>query len=150
VNIEPIHKKITVPVTMDKAFAVFTQQIGSWWPHETHSIGLEHTETVIIEEEQGGRLYEIVDDGTEHDWGAVLIWDPPRQVTLSWHVGRGPEVYTEVDVTFEATEEGTVVHLEHRNWERLGDPGVAMRVQYNDGWNPVLARYVDSINQLAV
>lgn len=143
-SIEPIKKTITVPVSMDQAFGVFTAQIGSWWPHETHSIGGIHTETVIIEEGVGGRLYEVVDDGSEHDWGAVLIWDPPRQVTLSWHVGLGPDVYTEVDVTFEATDGGTIVHLEHRNWERLADKGVAMRAQYDDGWNPVLARYEET------
>lgn len=140
-KIEPVRKKLTVPVPMDRAFAVFTQKIGSWWPHETHSTGKEHTETVIIEGEVGGRLYEVIDDGTEHDWGAVLVWDPPHQVTLSWFVERGSEIYTEVDVTFEATDDGTVISLEHRNWERLGQPGIELREQYNDGWDPVMALY---------
>lgn len=140
-SIEPVRKKITVPATMDDAFAVFTQKIGSWWPHETHSIGGERTKRVIMEGELGGRLYEIVDDGTEHDWGAVLVWDPPRQVTLSWHVSRGPEVYTEIEVTFEASDDGTVVSLEHRHWERLGDEGAALRDEYHKGWDPVLAEY---------
>ena len=143
-SIEPIRKKITVPVPMDEAFGVFTQKIGSWWPHETHSIGGAQTQTVIIEGELGGRLYEVIDDGTEHDWGAVLVWDPPRQVTLSWHVGRDPDVYTEVEVTFAASEDGTVVSLEHRDWDRLGEKGHPLRDQYNDGWDPVLECYVQS------
>ncbi len=141
-SIDPIRKQVTVPASMEQAFAVFTQQIGSWWPHETHSIAEIHAETVIMEEHQGGRLYEVVDDGTEHDWGAVLIWDPPRQVTLSWRFGGADGVFTEVDVTFEDTDAGTVVNLEHRHWERIGEKAEELRSQYHDGWDPVVARYV--------
>ncbi len=141
-NVEPVRKQVNVPVSMEKAFAVFTQQIGNWWPHETHSIGEEHTETVIIEEREGGRLYEVVDDGTEHDWGAVLIWDPPRQVTLSWRFTGVDGVFTEVDVTFEETAGGTVVNLEHRHWERIGEKAAELRARYHDGWDPVMAKYV--------
>ena len=144
-KVKPIRKQVNVPVPMEKAFAFFTQQIGTWWPHETHSIGEVHTETVIMEEQAGGRLYEIVDDGTEHDWGAVLIWDPPRQVTLSWRFGGADGVFTEVDVTFEASDDGTVVNLEHRHWDRIGERAPVLREQYHEGWDPVLARFVELI-----
>ena len=141
-TIEPVSKQIKVRVPPEQAFQVFTNQIGSWWPHDTHSIGLDRTKTVILEPHVGGRLYEIFDDGTEHDWGSVLEWEPPHRVTVSWHVSRGPEVFTEVEVQFVAVEGGTEVRLEHRHWERLGAEGVDLRAQYNDGWNPVLDRYV--------
>jgi DNA-binding transcriptional ArsR family regulator len=36
-----IHKTITVDVSQDRAFTMFAQEMGSWWPLDSKSIGVE-------------------------------------------------------------------------------------------------------------
>jgi hypothetical protein len=50
-----------------------------------------------------------------------------------------------VEITFEASPRGTLVRLEHRRWERLGDVAERVRSGYQTGWPRVLARLVDRI-----
>src|SRR5215212_3360179 len=82
----PIQKTVRVPLPVEKAFRLFTAEVGSWWPVVTHSIGGEGVEAVF-DGREGGRLYERAADGSEHDWGEVVAWDPPRAFTLDWRVG---------------------------------------------------------------
>jgi hypothetical protein len=49
---------------------------------------------------------------------------------------------TEVEVRFRAEAGETVVELEHRAWERLGQRAAAARASYQEGWDPVLDLYV--------
>jgi hypothetical protein len=46
-------------------------------------------------------------------------------------------------VRFTALERGTRVELEHRGWERLGELGLTARIDYDQGWQPVLTLYRD-------
>jgi uncharacterized protein YndB with AHSA1/START domain len=96
---------------------------------------------VVLQPGVGGRLYELWDDGTEHDWGEILEWDEPARFVCTWRPNHERVAPTEVEVSF--TEEGdkTVVRLEHRAWERLGADGPAQRDDYKSGWAPVLERY---------
>lgn len=141
-TIAPVRKEITVNADVEKAFEAFTDRIGSWWPHDSHSIAGEHTSDVILEGTEGGRLYEVVDDGTTHEWGTVVAWDPPRRLVLSWYVGRSPDIFTEIEVQFSPVGEQTRVVLEHRHWERLGAGAKETRDQYNGGWDIVLGHYI--------
>jgi hypothetical protein len=38
-NIEPIIKFITVEVSQEKAFKVFTEKFDCWWPSTHHIVG---------------------------------------------------------------------------------------------------------------
>jgi uncharacterized protein YndB with AHSA1/START domain len=143
-TIEPVRKEITVDAAPEKAFEAFTDRIGSWWPHDSHSIAGEHTADVILEGKEGGRLYEVVDDGTRHEWGTVVTWDPPRRLVLSWYVGRSPDIFTEIEVQFAPERNKTKVSLEHRHWERLGATAAETRDQYDGGWDIVLGHYITS------
>jgi hypothetical protein len=71
-----VKKTVTVNAPQKHVFTVFTENHGSWWPLETHHIGAKTPQTVIIEPRAGGRWFERAADGTECDWGKVLVWDP--------------------------------------------------------------------------
>jgi hypothetical protein len=74
-----IAKTIEVQTSPDKAFAIFAGRMGEWW-HKEHSIAQGTTQKdVIIEPRAGGRWYEIGADGSEHAWGHVIDYDPPRR-----------------------------------------------------------------------
>jgi uncharacterized protein YndB with AHSA1/START domain len=93
-----------------------------------------------MEPRLGGAVYERWREGTEN-WGAVTVWEPPNRLVFSWHPGSDPVEATEVEVTFSPERDGTLVHLEHRGWERLGDRAPEVRAGYGDGWQGVLERY---------
>jgi uncharacterized protein YndB with AHSA1/START domain len=149
-QVEPISRTVTVKATIERAFLVFTQQIGTWWPLETHSIavdqGLEQrAETLRVEGREGGRIEEVLEDGSTRGWGEVVVWEPPHRVVFRWKPNELPTPPTEVEVRFTAEGEGTRVDLQHRGWERLGEVARVIRPLYSSegGWTMVLGRYAD-------
>lgn len=136
-----ISKAVTVAVPVETAFRIFTEEIGAWWPLATKSVGQKNAETLVIEPREGGRVYERVRGGEEHEWGDILVWEPPHRLAFTWHPGRGPETSQEVEVRFTASGDETVVELEHRGWERLVATADEIPEHYESGWEEVLSRF---------
>ena len=143
-----VRREIAVDVDQATAFAVFTERLGQWWPLATHHIGAKPAETAILEPFAGGRWFERSMDGTECDWGKVLVWEPPQRLVLSWQIGcqwsHDEQVDTEVEVLFVAQgAHRTRVVLEHRKLERYGDAAARMRDIFGSdgGWTGILRAY---------
>ena len=150
--IEPIHASVNVRRTPEEAFRVFTREMGSWWPLQAFSIAEDteaevKAESVVFEEREGGRVYEVMSDGTEGTWATILAWDPPRRLVLAWKPNLTDNPPTELEVTFIADGDGTRVDLEHRGWERLGAMAEEARSGYGENWNGVLALFVGAAEQ---
>jgi Activator of Hsp90 ATPase homolog 1-like protein len=142
-SIEAVRKSVVVSCPVERAFEVFTREIGTWWPKHTHSIGEEKIVEVVFEERIGGRIVERLDDGTEGEWGRLVTWDPPEHFVMSWYPGREPSQATELEVRFSPEGEGTRVELEHRGWEILGQRASEIRSSYESGWSTVLGYYTE-------
>jgi uncharacterized protein YndB with AHSA1/START domain len=84
-SVPPVRKTVTVRATPARAFAIFTDDMDSWWPR-SHHIGKSPLEETLIEGRKGGRCYSRHEDGTECDWGSILVWEPPRRLVLAWQV----------------------------------------------------------------
>jgi uncharacterized protein YndB with AHSA1/START domain len=142
--IAPIVKSVHVACSPEHAFEVFTREVGSWWPLETHALHPGEVREVVWEEHEGGEVYEISTGGERAHWATVLAWEPPAGLTIAWQVAPEAVAPTEVEVRFVAEAGGTRVDLEHRYWERLGATGAAARENYggDDGWETVLGRFV--------
>ena len=141
-EISPLVKRIEVATTPDHAFRVFTEELQTWWPVATHSIGEEKVDTIVVEPRSGGRIIERWHDGTEYEWAVFTKWDPPHRFVMDWRPNpdtRRP--YTEVQVSFIQQGDVTVVELQHHGWERLGAEAAEARHDYDTGWGPVLARF---------
>ena len=137
-----IRKTIDVKATIDRAFEVFATRMGEWW-HKEHSIAKGTTQVdVVIEPRAGGRWYEKGADGSEHPWGRVLAYDPPRRLLLAWQLNcefvYDPDFETTVEVTFEAQDGGTRVTFEHRDLERMGGDAVELFESMDGGWGMLL------------
>jgi uncharacterized protein YndB with AHSA1/START domain len=142
-----VSKAVTVNSPIDKAFRVFTEGFDTWWPR-SHKIGAGDLKQAVLEGKEGGRWYEVDVDGSECDWGRVLVWDPPARLVLAWQLSASwqydPELLTEVEVRFVAEGPSrTRVQLEHRNLDRYGDAREEMRSQFDSdgGWNGLLEGY---------
>lgn len=133
--VSPIQLSLLVPLAPADAFELFTARIAEWWPLSRHSIAQDRAVGCFIEPSVGGRVYEQSADGDEHEWGRVVVWDPPRRMAMRWYPGAGPA--TEVEVTFTPADDGTFVELEHRGWDALGEQAEAKRSNYANGWQTV-------------
>jgi uncharacterized protein YndB with AHSA1/START domain len=148
-TIPAVRRAVTVDRPVEEAFRVFTDEITSWWPLESHSLaaGKEGVtaESVVLETREGGRFYERASDGSEGYWGTIVAWEPPRRIVISWKVDPDAAAPTEIEVTFTPDGDGARVELEHRGWERLGEAGRETRDRYNGGWEVVFGRYADAV-----
>ena len=144
---------IVVEAPVDRAFSVFTDDIGSWWAPDHHILQAELKE-MVFEPRVGGRIVDRGVDDSECAWARVLVYEPPHRVVFSWDISLQWQLETdrahtsEVEVRFVPEgPERTRVELEHRNLDRHGDGWESMRAAVGapDGWNGGLQRFADRI-----
>jgi uncharacterized protein YndB with AHSA1/START domain len=147
----PLKASSVVDTPLERAFTVFTDDIGSWWAPDHHILEGDLAE-MIFEPRAGGHVYDRAVDGSECRWARVLAYEPPHRVVLSWDITlqwkleTDPSKTSEVEVRFIA--EGprrTRVELEHRGIERHGEGWEQMRdaVASPGGWPSGLRRYAE-------
>lgn len=139
--VPPVRRAVTVRSDREHVFDVFVRELGSWWPIDPLCQGdPAEVETVRVEPQLGGRVYEVWRDGTEIEWGEILAWDPPMRLVMTW---TSTGVATEVELRFiELAPTLTRVELEHRGWERLpADLARTRPDDYAKGWGMVLERF---------
>ena len=131
-----IVKSVVLACDPDRAFTLFTEEAGQWWP-----VARRHTRDAgsTIRMEAAGRFYERSRDGTEVELGVVLSFEPALRLLLDWYPGTGPDAPTRVEVTFEAVDGGTKVTVRHDR----GGAGDAVfggnAPAYDRSWDLVLA-----------
>jgi len=150
-----VRKSITVKAGLEHAFQVFTEGFDTWWPR-THHIGKVPMKKAIMEGRVGGRCYTEQTDGTECDWGQILVWEPPRRFVMAWQIthawGYEPDLAKSSEVEVRFTPEGrgvTRIVLEHRGFDRQGAGGEAMRiaVESPNGWGGILQLFVAQVEK---
>jgi uncharacterized protein YndB with AHSA1/START domain len=131
-----------VEAPIERAFRVFTEDIGSWWD-PTHHVLRGELAGMVFEPRAGGHIIDRGVDGTECRWARVLAYEPPHRILFSWDVNprweveADPRKSSEVEVRFTELEGGgTRVELEHRHLDRHGDGWEQMRdaVASPGGW----------------
>ena len=144
---------VVVEVSQERAFRLFTEEIGSWWDPAHHLLEGELAE-MVFEPRAGGHIYDKGVDGSECRWSRVLAYDPPDRVVFSWDISPQWQIETELDRTSEVevrfiaeTDERTRVELEHRNLDRHGPGWESARdgVAADQGWPLYLQRYADLV-----
>jgi uncharacterized protein YndB with AHSA1/START domain len=144
-----VRTSIVVDAPIERAFAVYTEQMASWWPPEHHILQGELAD-MVFEPRVGGHVYDRGVDGAECRWGRVLAYDPPERLVFSWDISlqweTDPDKTSEVEVRFVAEAPNrTRVDLEHRDIERHGPGWEQMRdaVGSDDGWGRGLRRFAE-------
>ena len=142
----PVRKSVTVKASQQRAFEVFTAEFDSWWPR-SHHIGPSPMTATYIEGRVGGRCHSAQENGTDCEWGSILVWEPPQRFVLAWQISLKwtyePEIAksSEVEVRFTPLPDGfTRVDLEHRFLARHGADFEAMRrgIDAPEGWNGLM------------
>jgi uncharacterized protein YndB with AHSA1/START domain len=149
-------KTIHVRTSVERAYRVFTEEIGTWWPR-THHPGDSPMKNVIVEKHVGGEVFTEQENGTNAAWGTVTAWEPPKHFAFAWRLATDWTYESdlakcsEVDVTFAPEGDGTLVTLEHRHIDRHGDGWVEMAASVGSegGWTLVLASYGETAEKAA-
>jgi uncharacterized protein YndB with AHSA1/START domain len=143
-----VRKTLLLSCSQERAFHVFTERMGSWWP-ASHHVGSVPFAQILIEPRTGGRWYEINANGVEGIWGHVLAWESPRRLVLSWHLNARWQFdadlarASQIEVRFEAVGANqTRVDWLHQGIERHGEGHESLQEQLEQGWVGVLAAYV--------
>ncbi|MGH2869029.1 MAG: SRPBCC family protein [Solirubrobacteraceae bacterium] len=148
-----VRASVEVKAPIERAFEVFTADIGSWWDPTHHILQAELAE-MIFEPRAGGHLYDRGVDGSECRWARVLAYEPPHRLVFSWDISTqwqletDPRKTSEVEVRFTANgPERTRVELEHRNLERHGEGWEQMRdsVGSPGGWPTGMRAFADRL-----
>jgi len=146
----PVFKEIVVDAPVERAFRVFTAGFDRWWPREHHILEAPLARAVL-EPHAGGRWYEVAEDGSQCDWGRVLVWDPPKRLVLAWQLNGlwqyDPALVTELELRFVPLGAmQTRVELEHRDMERFGDMAAATRgaLDSPQGWITHLTLFAEA------
>src|ERR671926_1577293 len=148
-----VRQQIVVDAPVERAFAVFTEQMDKIKPREHNMLGVDIAETVL-EPRAGGRIYDRGTDGSECEWATVLAYEPPDRVLFSWNISpywqieADADKRSEVEVRFIAEDDQrTRVELEHRHLDRHGEgwEGARDGVAAPQGWGLYLSRYADLV-----
>jgi uncharacterized protein YndB with AHSA1/START domain len=146
-----VRASIVVEAPIERAFAVFTEDFGSFKPPEHNLLAVEIAETVF-EPREGGHVYDRGVDGSECRWARVLAYEPPKRVVISWDISPQWQLETDLEKTSEVevrfvseAPDRTRVQLEHRNLGRHGDgwEGVREGVAGEEGWPLYLQRFAE-------
>ena len=150
---------VRVAASPQRAFDVFTQDIGEWWvandlfqftPRGPGILAFDLPDN----DSNGGRLIETLTSGKIFEIGTVKVWEPAHRLVLSWRQATfGPERDTEVEVRFEPVGKTTRVTVEHRGWEsipqehaaRHGFPLSIFLTRHGDYWRVLLSRMAGKI-----
>lgn len=131
-----IVKSVILACDPGRAFALFTEQAGLWWPAtRRHSKDVNST----IRMEATGRFFERSSDGTEVELGVVRTFEPARRLLLDWYPGTGPEHPTQVEITFEAADGETRVTVRHSQGSASSAAFGGNAPAYDRSWDLVLA-----------
>jgi uncharacterized protein YndB with AHSA1/START domain len=146
-----VQTSIVVQAPIDRAFRVFTEQLGAFKPREHNMLAVEIAETVL-EPHVGGAVFDRGVDGTICRWARVLAHEPPDRLVISWDISprwqieTDPNRSSEVEIRFiAAARDRTRVELFHRHLERHGEGWESIRdgVAGGDGWPLYLQRFAE-------
>ena len=149
-----VRTSIVVNAPVERAFAVFTTEIGTWWPASHHLLEGDGVD-MACDGREGGSIYDRRVDGAECHFARILTWEPPHRMVFTWDITPEWTLQTDLDKTSEVevrfTEEApgrTRVDLEHRNLEHHGDGWESMRasVAAEGGWRGVLQPFLDKLS----
>ncbi len=142
---------LRVAATPERAFAVFTEEIGRWWrPNQLFQFTPRAPGVLAFEPRSGGAFRETFPDGQVFEIGRITVWEPGARLAFTWRQASfAPGQITDVEVRFEPVGSETRVTVEHRGWEsvpqghvaRHGFPDAIFLQRHGEWWQALLRNY---------
>jgi uncharacterized protein YndB with AHSA1/START domain len=142
---------LRVAATPERAFEVFTREIGLWWrPKELFRFTPRSPGMLALEPGLDGRFTETLPNGKVFEIGRITAWEPGRRLAFTWRQATfAPGQITDVDVRFEPIGAETRITVEHRGWDRVPQDHVARHAmpdgvflrRHGEWWQDLLLSY---------
>jgi uncharacterized protein YndB with AHSA1/START domain len=142
---------LRVAASPQRAFDVFTSEIGLWWrPNTLFRFTPRSPGRLAFEPGLGGRFTETLANGKMFEIGRVTAWEPGSRLAFTWRQATfGPAQITHVEVRFEAVGKETRVTVEHHGWDsvpqehvaRHGFPDRLFLQRHGEWWQELLRSY---------
>jgi uncharacterized protein YndB with AHSA1/START domain len=142
---------IRVRATPERAFEVFTSEIGTWWrPNTLFRFTRRQPGVLSFEPGAGGCLLEKWSDGATFEIGRITAWEPGVRLAFTWRQETfASDQLTRVEVRFEPAGTETRVTVEHHGWEtvppehvsRHGFPDAIFLQRHGEWWQSLLSAY---------
>lgn len=149
---------LRVPGSPERAFEVFTRDIGLWWrPNPLFHFTPRGPGILAFEpplDGVPGRLVERLSTGKTFVIGDVRVWERGRRLVFGWRQAAfTPDQNTEVEITFEAVGDETRVTVEHRGWDtvpashvaRHTMPDAVFQMRHAEWWRTLLISFSDTM-----
>ena len=153
---------LSVPGPPERAFRIFTEEIGMWWrDNPLFRLTPSSPGRIALEPPVGdapGRFIERLPDGATFLIGDVTVWETNRRLVFGWRQASfAPEQATEVEVRFEAVGDDTRVTVQHTGWDsvpsahvaRHGMPGTLFEERHGLWWRALLSAMAARIAVIA-
>jgi len=140
---------LRVAATAQRAFEVFTQDIGLWWrPSGLFQFTPRGDGALRFEPGPQGRLITEFANGKVFEIGRITTWAPGEKLAFTWRQASfAPDQVTHVEVTFEPSGAETRITVTHRGWDSLpqehaarhGFPLAPFQMRLGEHWRALLA-----------
>jgi hypothetical protein len=135
------HVTVEVEVDPATAFDVFTRDIAAWWQVDRSLWGDVHGEPRF----ENGLLMQ-----GDTEIGRVHAWEPGPRLAFSYGPpGVDPAERTDVEVRFEAVDNGTRVVVRHGGWEKANWAGLLAGFARHSLERMLLTRLGDFLDAIA-
>jgi hypothetical protein len=78
-SLPAIEETVAVALTLDRAFALFTDGFGAWWPADYTYAEPAGLSSISLGMKSGDLCHEIGPHGFRVDWGRLLDVKPPSR-----------------------------------------------------------------------
>lgn len=141
-----------VPGPPERAFRVFTEEIGLWWrdnplfrftPRSPGTLAFEPPAA-----DRPGRFVETLPNGETFQIGEVTAWEAGRRLAFGWRQATfGPDQRTEVEISFEPVGAETRITVLHHGWDSVpqthaakhGMPAPLFDQRHGEWWRTLLS-----------
>lgn len=131
-----ISKSVHLPLSLEQAFELFTNEISLWWPADRRHLNDPNSQLFL---QENARFYERANSGTELELGRVRVWHRPHRIVLDFFMGTDAAHPTEVEIRFVAENGGTRVSVEHRPLASSADVWGKRATIFGRSWDSVLS-----------
>jgi uncharacterized protein YndB with AHSA1/START domain len=145
---------LRVKASPERAFEVFTEEIGAWWrPNQLFQ--LTPCGDGVLRFEDRKRLVSKLANGKEFEVGRITAWAPGERLAFTWRQAAfAPDQATHVEVCFEGVGDETRITVEHRGWDaiprehvaRHGFPLHVFQLRQGEHWQALLASMARLLN----
>ncbi len=88
IAIAPVRKSLTRERAASESLRSLHRRNVRGGGPPTHTLLKSPFKAAIIEPREGGRWYQVGEDGSTSENGSVRVWDPPSRVVLVWRPER--------------------------------------------------------------